>query len=93
MRTVPLFAACLLLTLMAQAEPLPRAADHSDTKMKGDREDHVAVISFWEEESTSLEDAGAGAGRACICTTRTCRFPYRRLGTCIFQNRVYTFCC
>nr|AAB20158.1 GP-CS1=corticostatic peptide [guinea pigs, bone marrow, Peptide Partial, 31 aa] [Cavia] len=31
--------------------------------------------------------------RRCICTTRTCRFPYRRLGTCIFQNRVYTFCC
>lgn len=50
MRTLTLLSACLLLALMAQAEPHPGQTDQVDTERLSEGEDHVTVLSFLDKK-------------------------------------------
>lgn len=58
MRTLALLPACLLLALIPLAEPRPGLTDQVDIEMLSEGKDHVTVLSFLEEKSTSVRDAG-----------------------------------
>ncbi|XP_064225841.1 neutrophil defensin 1-like [Aotus nancymaae] len=94
MRTLVILAAILLVALQAQAGPLQARADEAAAaKEEISAGNNEVSISFAWDESLIPSDSGSRENMACFCRIPSCIAGERHLGTCIYQGRVWAFCC
>ncbi|XP_017369866.1 neutrophil defensin 1-like [Cebus imitator] len=94
MRTLIILAAILLVALQAQAGLLQARADEAaaaEKKISADNND--VAISFAWDESLIPRNSGSRENMACFCRIPSCIAGERRLGTCLYQGRLWAFCC
>ncbi|XP_069872130.1 neutrophil defensin 3-like [Dipodomys merriami] len=93
MRTLALLGVLFLLALQAQGEPLRVTFEVAAAQEPLEGDGQVPSISLFEDDSSVLQDSGVQAGQNCSCRIAGCQGRERPLGTCIFRNRIYRFCC
>ncbi|XP_024200756.1 neutrophil defensin 1 isoform X1 [Pan troglodytes] len=94
MSTLAILAAILLVALQAQAEPLQARADEvaaAPEQIPADNPE--VVVSLAWDESLAPKHPGSRKNVACYCRIPACLAGERRYGTCIYQGRLWAFCC
>ncbi|XP_042555830.1 neutrophil defensin 3-like [Dipodomys spectabilis] len=93
MRTLALLGVLSLLALQAQGEPLRVTFEAAAAQEPLEGDGQVPSISLFQDDSSVLQDSGVQAGRNCYCRIGACQGGERTLGTCIYRNHIYRFCC
>ncbi|XP_011533043.1 neutrophil defensin 3 isoform X1 [Homo sapiens] len=94
MRTLAILAAILLVALQAQAEPLQARADEVAAAPEQIAADiPEVVVSLAWDESLAPKHPGSRKNMDCYCRIPACIAGERRYGTCIYQGRLWAFCC
>ncbi|KAM4836885.1 neutrophil antibiotic peptide NP-1-like [Thomomys bottae] len=95
MKTLALLAVLFYLAVQAQSEPVRAPFKEAVAQEQVEEGDQVPAISIsmFEDESSALQDSGVKAGRNCYCRRGPCQGGERTLGTCIYRNIVFRFCC
>ncbi|XP_032128128.1 neutrophil defensin 1-like [Sapajus apella] len=93
MRTLIILAAILLVALQAQAGLLQARADEAAAAEKISADNNDVAISFAWDESLIPRNSGSRENMACFCRIPSCIAGERHLGTCLYQGRLWAFCC
>ncbi|XP_038181467.1 alpha-defensin 3-like [Arvicola amphibius] len=82
MKTLLLLSVLALLAFLAQADPLPAAAEETKNEEQPGAEDQDVTISFGDPEGSALQDAASRKFPTCYCRRRHCRLLERVRGLC-----------
>ncbi|XP_049993670.1 alpha-defensin 20-like [Alexandromys fortis] len=89
MKTLVLLSLLALLAFQAQADPLPEAAEETNTDEQPGAEYQGMTISFGGPEGSALQDGARRGVLTCSCRNH-CELSEHVYGSC---NRRNLFCC
>ncbi|XP_049993295.1 alpha-defensin 9-like [Alexandromys fortis] len=93
MKTLVLLSVLALLAFLAQADPLPEAAEETKNEVQPGVEDQDVSISFGDPDGSALQDAASRKFSICYCRRRYCKLRERIRGFCKKGRKLYFYCC